>query len=132
VSDSLLRVTAGWVSGPERRSLPPDFNWTAGATPAGGDAMPLRLFDPTSPPNRRAAMLAPRPARLAGLRIGLVENTKFNAEVLLRKLADRLGERHGMPLAHTDRKRSPSHEVTEQAVATLRRQADFVVSGIGD
>jgi hypothetical protein len=85
--------------------------------------MPLRLFDPTSPPSPRAAILAPRPPRLEGLR---------NAEALLRKLAARLGGRYGMTLAHTDRKRSPSHEVTEQAVATLRRQADFVVSGIGD
>jgi hypothetical protein len=94
--------------------------------------MPLRLFDPTSPPSPRAAILAPRPPRLEGLRIGLVENTKFNAEALLRKLAARLGGRYGMTLAHTDRKRSPSHEVTEQAVAILRRQADVVVSGIGD
>jgi hypothetical protein len=94
--------------------------------------MPLRLFDPTSPPSPRAATLAARPPRLEGLRIGLVENTKFNAELLLRKLADRLGRQYGMTLAHTDRKRSPSHEVTEQAVAILRRQADVVVSGIGD
>jgi hypothetical protein len=94
--------------------------------------MPLRLFDPTSPPNPRGAILAPRPRHLEGLRIGLVENTKFNAEPLLRKLAERLGRRYGMRLIHTDRKRSPSHEVTEQAVATLRRHADFALSGIGD
>ena len=94
--------------------------------------MPPRLFDPTTPPSPRAASLAPRPPRLDSLRIGLVENTKFNARVLLQKLAERLDRRHRMTVAHVDRKRSPSHEVTELAVAALRRQADFVVSGIGD
>jgi hypothetical protein len=94
--------------------------------------VPPRLFDPTTPPSPRAASLAPRPPRLDSLRIGLVENTKFNARVLLQKLAERLDRRHRMRVAHVDRKRSPSHEVTELAVAALRRQADFVVSGIGD
>lgn len=94
--------------------------------------MALKLFDPTSRPAARAASLAPRPLRLEGLRIGLVENTKINSEVILRKLAERLRQRHGMRVTHVDRKRSPSHEVTEAAVAALRREADFVVSGIGD
>lgn len=30
------------------------------------------------------------------------------------------------------RKRSPSHEVDEAAIATLWAQSDFVVSGIGE
>jgi hypothetical protein len=30
------------------------------------------------------------------------------------------------------RKRSPSHEVEEAAIDALRKQSDFVVSGIGD
>jgi hypothetical protein len=94
--------------------------------------MPLQLFDPTSLPSPRAASLAPRPARLHGLRIGLIENTKMNSEKILLKLADRLGRRFGMRVTHLDRKRSPSHEVAEAAVAALRRNADFVVSGIGD
>ena len=92
----------------------------------------MKLFDPTSPPSPRAASLAPRPARLEGLRIGLVENTKMNSDTILLKLADRLRQRCAMQVTHLDRKRSPSHEVTEAAVAVLRRQADFVVSGIGD
>jgi hypothetical protein len=94
--------------------------------------MALKLFDPTSPPNPRAASLAPRPARLDGLRLGLVENTKTNSDVILLKLAERLRACHGMRVTHVDRKRSPSHEVTEAAVAVLRQRADLVISGIGD
>ena len=90
------------------------------------------LFDPTAAPVGREVMMAPRPGRLDGLRIGLVENTKFNSDKLLLRLADRLGRRHRMTVAGMVRKRSPSHEVDEAAIASLRKQSDFVVSGIGD
>jgi hypothetical protein len=96
------------------------------------DSMSAPLFDPTAGPVGRDVKIAPRPIRLDGLRIGLVENTKFNSDVLLRRLADRLGRRHGMTVARMVRKRSPSHEVDEAAVEALRAQSDFVVSGIGD
>jgi hypothetical protein len=90
------------------------------------------LFDPTAAPVSRELMIAPRPSKLDGLRIGLVENTKFNSDKILLRLAERLGRRHGMTVAGMMRKRSPSHEVDEAAIAALRKQSDFVVSGIGD
>jgi hypothetical protein len=92
----------------------------------------MKLFDPTMPPAARAMALAPRPAGLAGLRLGLVDNTKFNSDTLLRKLAERLERRHGTRVTVTRRKRSPSHEIDENDIKTLRSQADLVVSGIGD
>jgi hypothetical protein len=92
----------------------------------------MKLFDPTSAPAARVLTLAPRPASLAGLRLGLVDNTKFNSDTLLRKLAERLERRHGVRVTVTRRKRSPSHEIDENDVKTLRSQADLVVSGIGD
>jgi hypothetical protein len=94
--------------------------------------MTMKLFDPTAPPVAREVRLAPRPRDLAGLRIGLVENTKFNADTLLLKLADRLGRQHGMTVAHVARKRSASHEVDEAAIRTLKERSDVVISGIGD
>jgi hypothetical protein len=90
------------------------------------------LFDPTASPSGREATIAPRPARLVGLKIGLVENTKFNSDQILLRLADRLSRRYGMTVSRMVRKRSPSHEVDEAAIETLRKQSDFVVSGIGD
>ena len=90
------------------------------------------IFDPTSAPSVREVRLAPRPVDLRGLRLGLVENTKFNADTLLLKLADRLRERHGMTMTHIARKRSPSHEVDDAALAMLKSHSDVVVSGVGD
>jgi hypothetical protein len=92
----------------------------------------MKLFDPTSKPVERAVKLAPRPASPKGLRLGLVDNTKFNSDTLLHKLAERLRQRHGTRVTVTRRKRSPSHEIDENDIKTLRTQADLVVSGIGD
>jgi hypothetical protein len=92
----------------------------------------MKMFDPTSAPAPRDVKLAQRPAELRGLKVGLVENTKFNAAPLLAKIGDRLRERYGMTVALMTTKRSPSHEVDEAQIKTLRAQADLVVSGIGD
>lgn len=92
----------------------------------------MKLFDPTSKPVERSIMLAPRPASLRGLRLGLVENTKFNAGPILERIAERLARRHQMRVTLRNRKRSPSHEVDGDAIAALRAQCDLVISGVGD
>lgn len=92
----------------------------------------MKLFDPTSAPVIREVAMAARPADLRGLRLALVENTKFNSDALLVKLGERLAREHGVRPVLVHRKRSPSHEVEETAVAELRAKADLVVSGIGD
>ena len=92
----------------------------------------MKLFDPTSKPVERAIKLAPRPASPRGLRLGLVENTKFNASPILEGLAERLAQRHQMTVTVRNRKRSASHEVDGDGIKALRAQADLVISGIGD
>ena len=92
----------------------------------------MKLFDPTSPPVERAIALAPRLGELSGLRVGLVENTKFNSDVILTRVGLELGRRYGVTVSRMIRKRSPSHGVTEEAADALRRISDFVVSGVGD
>jgi hypothetical protein len=92
----------------------------------------MTLFDPTSAPVARNIAVAPRPAGLRGLRLALVENTKFNSDTLLTKLGALLAREYGLTPVLMHRKRSPSHEVEEAAVAELRAKADLVVSGIGD
>ena len=92
----------------------------------------MKIFDPTAGPSVRPLQLAPRPPRLEGLRLVLVENTKFNSETLLRKLADRLGRKYGTTVSGVHRKRSPSHEIEDGVIPALQRQADLVISGIGD
>ena len=92
----------------------------------------MKLFDPTSTPRERFVTLAPRPGDLRGLRVGLVENTKFNSAAILEKIGERLARQYGIAVSRMIRKRSPSHAVTEEAADELRRISDFVVSGVGD
>jgi len=92
----------------------------------------MKLFDPTSTPRERSVTLAPRPGDLRGLRVGLVENTKFNSAAILEKIGERLARQYGITVSRMIRKRSPSHAVTEEAADELRRISDFVISGVGD
>ena len=92
----------------------------------------MKLMDPTAGPEAAEVRLAPRPNGLQGLRVGLIENTKFNSKALLLKVAQRLERQHGMTVTLLNRKRSPSHEVDPAAVREFKTKADFVVSGIGD
>jgi len=94
--------------------------------------MSMDLFDPTVSQESEAFDLAPRPASLEGLKVGLVENTKFNSETILRKIAERLDERHRIKMVHLDHKQSSSHSVTDAGIAEFKAKADLVVAGVGD
>lgn len=93
----------------------------------------MKMFDPTTkrtgPPRLQ---IAARPASLHGLRLGLVDNRKVNSAAILEKIADRLAAKHGTRVSARDVKRSPSHEIDDRAVAVLKRDADLVISGVGD
>ncbi len=94
--------------------------------------MSMQVFDPTTSPEREAIDFVPRPKELEGLRVGLVESTKFNSDVLLLKLAERLKDRYGMEMVMMNRKKSASHAVEEAAVSEFKTKADFVIAGVGD
>jgi hypothetical protein len=91
----------------------------------------LDIMDPTIATAREEIDYAPRPRALAGLRIGLVENTKKNAEAVLRKLAEILETRHGMKiqvLVHKPQ-RAP---LKDAQIAELKGHIDFAIAGVGD
>ena len=105
--------------------------------------MPRTVFDPTVPPQQSVAAdertrpplsfsYAPRPRSLDRLRIGLIENTKFNSDVLLLKIAQRLRGRYATTMVHLDRKTSSGHSVSDEALAYFRHHADLVLAGVGD
>src|SRR3984893_8363833 len=91
----------------------------------------MTLLDPTIETEEEPIDFAPRPVNLRGLRIGLIENTKKNAEAVLRKLAEKLEALHGMTtevLVHKPQ-RAP---VKEAQIAELKGRADFAIAGVGD
>jgi len=91
----------------------------------------LNILDPTIETAREPIAWVPRPQRLAGLRIGLVENSKKNSEAVLRALAARLEGLHGMsaPVLVHKPQRAP---LREAQLAQLKGAVDFAITGVGD
>ena len=48
--------------------------------------MTVQIFDPTIEAKGRKIAYVPRPKSLAGLRVGLVDNSKHNSDQLLKKM----------------------------------------------
>ena len=94
--------------------------------------MSLEIFDPTIPPVNEKILFAPRPQNLNGLRVGLVDNSKHNSDVLLLKIADRFEANYEIEMTLLHRKESASDYVTDEAIDELKKKADFVIAGIGD
>jgi hypothetical protein len=73
----------------------------------------------------------PRPKRFEGLRIGLIENSKKNAEAVLRTVAVKLDTAYGMKmevLVHKHQ-RAP---LEDAQIAELKGRVDFAIAGVGD
>ncbi|MEJ2730138.1 MAG: hypothetical protein P8185_16820 [Deltaproteobacteria bacterium] len=90
------------------------------------------IFDPTVSSVEEKFSFAERPQNLEGLKIGIVENTKYNSDVLLIKIAERLVKKFQMEIVRMHRKKSASDYVTDEAIVDLKKRADFVLAGIGD
>jgi len=91
----------------------------------------LDILDPTIATARERIDYVARPKRLAGLRIGLVENTRRNAEAVLRSLTRKLEAAHGMRLDAVVHKhqRAP---LADAQLAEMRGRVDFIIAGVGD
>jgi len=92
----------------------------------------MEILDPTTPSaSREQIEYAQRPQSLRGLRIGLVENTKKNSEVVLRKIAASLTAAHGMKIEVLLHKaqRAP---LKDAQIAELKGRSDFAIIGVGD
>jgi hypothetical protein len=90
------------------------------------------VFDPRG--RVEAGLLAPaaRVAGLAGLRLGVLDNTKWNASRLLRKTAAQLGDRFGFAAVNYYRKESFAKVAEPALVAAIAADNDIVLTAIGD
>jgi len=92
-----------------------------------------RLLDPTGDDGRVTdTTLAPRPGRLRGLTVGLLENTKPNAAALLTAVAAELKRRHGVRASILYTKSYFGTPVEESLIQRILHNCDFAVAGIGD
>ena len=93
---------------------------------------PLPVFDPRGRVEAERVALAPRVTGLDRLRLGILDNTKWNGNKLLRKTAARLGERHAFAAVNYYRKESFSKAADPALIAQIAAENDIVLTAIGD
>lgn len=92
----------------------------------------IRVFDPTSRNTEQEFRLAPRQGSLRGLRIGLVENTKYNSSALLLRIAAILEREYGAKSHILRSKRTGGTPVDEKTIEEFKTAVDVAIAGIGD
>jgi hypothetical protein len=93
---------------------------------------PIEILDPTVEPRKQPLTYVPRPDSLAGKRIGLVENTKFNSDRLLQKIGEILKQEYGAAETRLWRKHNASVPAHDEIIDEAKRGVDVVVAGVGD
>jgi hypothetical protein len=80
----------------------------------------------------RATALTPRLQDLAGIRLGLLENGKPNAVLVLQTLAAHLGAQHHLGEVTTYTKSYFGTPVEEDRAQEIAQSCDAVIAGVGD
>jgi hypothetical protein len=91
------------------------------------------ILDPTGQADSaRTVTLAPRVADLAGIRLGLLDNTKANAARVLETLAELLRAQHHIGAVSTYAKSYFGTPVEEDRAQEIAQSCDAVIAGVGD
>jgi len=90
------------------------------------------VFDPRGVVETEPVALAPRATDLNGLRLGVLDNTKWNANRLLRKTAAKLQEEFAFAAVNYYHKESFSKEADPTLIETIAANNDIVLTAIGD
>ena len=77
-------------------------------------------------------MYADRPASLKGLRVGLIENTKYNSDKLLQRIGEILKSDYGASETRMFRKHNSSVPAHDEIIQEVRKTCDVIVAGVGD
>jgi hypothetical protein len=90
------------------------------------------VYDPRGVVGTDAKAMAARVGKLDGLRLGILDNTKWNANKLLRQLRDDLQKEHKLKAVNYYRKESFSRFADPKLIEQIRAENDIVVTAIGD
>ena len=92
----------------------------------------IPVYDPRGVVEAAPLATAPRVKKLEGLRLGLLDNTKWNANKLLRGVRDRLAGKHAFSAVNYYRKENFSLAAAPGLIAEITANNDLVVTAIGD
>jgi hypothetical protein len=89
-------------------------------------------FDPRGVVDSEPLALAARTGGLDGLRLGVLDNTKWNANRLLRQTVGRLQKETSFAAVNYYRKESFSKDADPALIETIAANNDIVLTAIGD
>jgi hypothetical protein len=92
----------------------------------------IPVYDPRGVVEAAPLAVSPRVKKLEGLRVGLLDNTKWNANKLLRGLRDRLAARHVFGATNYYRKESFAAAADPALLDRIAAENDVVLTAIGD
>jgi len=90
------------------------------------------VYDPRGVVGAENKAIAPRLRSLDGLRLGILDNTKWNANKLLREVRDRLQAAHPLASVSYYRKESFSRFAAPELIRRIRSENDIALTAIGD
>jgi hypothetical protein len=94
--------------------------------------MSFEFLDPSGAAQAQSYPVAPRLTQLKGLRLGLLDNSKTNAEKYLKMVAEILVERFAVGEVLLYRKEALSKPAPASVLDELVAHIDFAITGIGD
>jgi hypothetical protein len=93
---------------------------------------PILVFDPRGFVDVTIARLAPRKTSLEGLRLGILDNSKWNANKLLRGASVSLGKDIKFAAINYYVKESFSKDAAPRLIEQIARENDIALTAIGD
>jgi hypothetical protein len=98
----------------------------------GASVNDLVVFDPRGMVEVESRPLARRVPELAGLRLGVLDNAKWNANRLLRKTVAQLSAQATLGMVNYYRKESFSKDADPALIKRIAADNDIVLTAIGD
>jgi hypothetical protein len=109
------------------------MNFSSVHHPSGSqDHAGVRVYDPSGSVVAEKQSLAARTPALDGLRLSILDNTKWNAMTLLRKTAELLQERAQFAQVRYFRKEAFSKPASQELLQQIAAESDIVLTAIGD
>ncbi|HEU0074644.1 MAG TPA: hypothetical protein VFS30_11620 [Dehalococcoidia bacterium] len=90
------------------------------------------LLNPEGSSQEGRELLAPRPGSLDGKTLGLLSNSKLNADAVLYAIGELLSERYGVKEIVHRTKPSFSLPAPDATFAEMVEGCDVVLAGVGD
>ena len=91
------------------------------------------ILSPEGASSQKQHQLAPRRfSTLDGVRLGLLGNSKLNADAVLLAVADLLEDRYAVQSVFVRSKPTFSKPATDEMVDEMIQNADVIVTGVGD